>query len=206
MARKKFEEGFKENAIEYCKTHSDKTIKACAAELGIGYSTLRRWIAQSEEQAAAANVEVPEDIEAVASEEAEAKEVPATEEIAEEVASTEEVKVVVEAEPVVSEVESEDVAVEESDSKVATKEEQPVCDPYDDALAMQVEAVQEDLDDEFDWVNKRDTVKSQLGELIENAGSGVSDAVQLIGLYKKRRELKKVQKKLKKEKEKRMKQ
>lgn len=200
MARKKFEEGFKENAIEYCKTHSDKTIKACAAELGIGYSTLRRWIAQSEEQAVSANVDAPEDIEGVASEDAKAKEVPATEEVAEEVASTEKVNVIVENEPAVSEVVFEDAVTEGSGAMEEAKGELPVCDLYDDAPAVQVEAVQEDLDDEFDWVSKRDTVKSQLGEFIENAGNGVSDAVQLIALYKKRRELKKVQKKLQKKK------
>ena len=71
MARKKFEEGFKENAIEYCKIHSDKTIKACAAELGIGYSTLRRWIAQNEEQAEASGVEANDVTMEIATEEEE---------------------------------------------------------------------------------------------------------------------------------------
>ena len=80
-----------------------------------------------------------------------------------------------------------------------------------DALAgndyvVQADALQEDFDDEFDWVSKREQVKNQLGDIIESAGNGVSDAVQLIGLYKKRHDLKKVQKKLQKEKEKRMKQ
>ena len=49
MARKKFEDGFKEKAIAYCQSHPEKTIKACAADIGVGYSTLRRWISQMEE-------------------------------------------------------------------------------------------------------------------------------------------------------------
>ena len=53
MARKKFEDGFKENAIAYCQAHPEKTIKACAADIGVGYSTLRRWISQMEEEAQA---------------------------------------------------------------------------------------------------------------------------------------------------------
>lgn len=48
MARKTFKEGFKEEAVAYCKKNSDKTIKECANDLDLGYSTLRRWISQVE--------------------------------------------------------------------------------------------------------------------------------------------------------------
>lgn len=48
MARKKFKEGFKEEAVAYCKKNTDKTIKECANDLDLGYSTLRRWISQVE--------------------------------------------------------------------------------------------------------------------------------------------------------------
>lgn len=49
MARRKFEDGFKERAVAYCHEHPEKTMKACAADLDIGYSTLRRWMVQVEE-------------------------------------------------------------------------------------------------------------------------------------------------------------
>lgn len=201
MARKKFEEGFKENAIEYCKIHSDKTIKACAAELGIGYSTLRRWIAQNEEQAEAAGAEANDATMETATEEKE----PGTVDT-----------------PIIDEssidenqesVDSEFIACDIQTNENIVEENEPIENVQDDADAfagddyvVQADALQEDFDDEFDWVNKREQVKNQLGDIIESAGNGVSDAVQLIGLYKKRHDLKKVQKKLQKEKEKRMKQ
>lgn len=201
MARKKFEEGFKENAIEYCKIHSDKTIKACAAELGIGYSTLRRWIAQSEDQAEASGAKAND--------------------VTMETATEEEEPVTVDT-PIIDEssidenqesVDSEFIACDIQTNENIVEENEPIENVQDDADAfagddyvVQADALQEDFDDEFDWVNKREPVKNQLGDIIESAGNGVSDAVQLIGLYKKRHDLKKVQKKLQKEKEKRMKQ
>ena len=201
MARKKFEEGFKENAIEYCKIHSDKTIKACAAELGIGYSTLRRWIAQSEEQADAAGAEANDATMEIATEEEEPVTVD-TQPIEE--SSIDENPETVDSESIACDIQTDENIVEENE---------PIDNVQDDAdafagddYAVQADALQEDFDDEFDWVNKREQVKNQLGDIIESAGNGVSDAVQLIGLYKKRHDLKKVQKKLQKEKEKRMKQ
>lgn len=201
MARKKFEEGFKENAIEYCKIHSDKTIKACAAELGIGYSTLRRWIAQNEEQAEAAGAEANDATMETATEEKEPGTVdtPIIED-----SSIEENQ---------ETIDSETIACDISNDENIVEVNEPIENVQDDAdafagddYAVQADALQEDFDDEFDWVNKREQVKNQLGDIIESAGNGVSDAVQLIGLYKKRHDLKKVQKKLQKEKEKRMKQ
>lgn len=201
MARKKFEEGFKENAIEYCKIHSDKTIKACAAELGIGYSTLRRWIAQSEDQAEASGVEANDVTMEITTEEEEPGTVdtPIIDE-----SSIDENQENVDSESIACDIQTKENIVEEKESIENVQDDA-------DALAgndyvVQADALQEDFDDEFDWVNKREQVKNQLGDIIESAGNGVSDAVQLIGLYKKRHDLKKVQKKLQKEKEKRMKQ
>lgn len=201
MARKKFEEGFKENAIEYCKIHSDKTIKACAAELGIGYSTLRRWIAQSEEQAEAAGAEADD----VTMETATAEEEPVTVDtpIIEE-SLIEQNQKTIDSESIACDIPTDENIVEENEPIENVQDD---ADAFaDDDYAVQADALQEDFDDEFDWVNKREQVKNQLGDIIESAGNGVSDAVQLIGLYKKRHDLKKVQKKLQKEKEKRMKQ
>lgn len=201
MARKKFEEGFKENAIEYCKIHSDKTIKACAAELGIGYSTLRRWIAQNEEQAEAAGAEANDATMETATEEKEPGTVdtPIIED-----SSIEENQETIDSKSIACDILNDENIVEENELIENVQDDT-------DALAgndyvVQADALQEDFDDEFDWVNKREQVKNQLGDIIESAGNGVSDAVQLIGLYKKRHDLKKVQKKLQKEKEKRMKQ
>lgn len=49
MAKRTFEDGFKEKAVAYPKEHPEKTMKQCAEELGIGYSTLRRWINEAED-------------------------------------------------------------------------------------------------------------------------------------------------------------
>lgn len=201
MARKKFEEGFKENAIEYCKIHSDKTIKACAAELGIGYSTLRRWIAQNEEQAEAAGAEANDATMETATEEKEPGTVdtPIIED-----SSIEENQETIDSETIACDISNDENIVEVNE---LIENVQDDADAFaGDDYAVQADALQEDFDDEFDWVNKREQVKNQLGDIIESAGNGVSDAVQLIGLYKKRHDLKKVQKKLQKEKEKRMKQ
>ena len=43
MARRTFPEGFKEKAIAYPAEHPELSMKRCAEDLGIGYSTLRRW-------------------------------------------------------------------------------------------------------------------------------------------------------------------
>lgn len=201
MARKKFEEGFKENAIEYCKIHSDKTIKACAVELGIGYSTLRRWIAQNEEQAEAAGAEANDVTMETATEEKEPGTVdtPIIED-----SSIEENQETIDGKSIACDILNDENIVEENEPIENVQDDTDVF--AGDDYAVQADALQEDFDDEFDWVNKREQVKNQLGDIIESAGNGVSDAVQLIGLYKKRHDLKKVQKKLQKEKEKRMKQ
>ena len=51
MARRTFPEGFKEKAIAYPAEHPELSIKRCAEDLGIGYSTLRRWLDEAAEEA-----------------------------------------------------------------------------------------------------------------------------------------------------------
>lgn len=42
--RKKFSEQFKEEAVAHALAHTDRPLKAIAAELGVGYSTLDTWL------------------------------------------------------------------------------------------------------------------------------------------------------------------
>ena len=66
MARRTFPEGFKEKAIAYPAEHPELSMKRCAEELGIGYSTLRRWLDEAaEETQNAAPAEEPVAAEAV---------------------------------------------------------------------------------------------------------------------------------------------
>ena len=37
---------FKENAVRYYEEHKDLGVKGCAKNLGIGYSTLSKWVRQ----------------------------------------------------------------------------------------------------------------------------------------------------------------
>ena len=37
---------FKENAVRYYEGHKDLGVKGCAKNLGIGYSTLSKWVRQ----------------------------------------------------------------------------------------------------------------------------------------------------------------
>ena len=50
MARRTFPEGFKEKAIAYPAEHPELSMKRCAEDLGIGYSTLRRWLDEAAEE------------------------------------------------------------------------------------------------------------------------------------------------------------
>ena len=40
---------FKEDAVAYYNTHKDLGVKGCATNLGIGYSTLQKWLKQFKE-------------------------------------------------------------------------------------------------------------------------------------------------------------
>ena len=84
MARRTFPEGFKEKAIAYPAEHPELSMKRCAEDLGIGYSTLRRWLDEAaEETQNAAPAEEPvaaEAVEAAPAEETTPAEVAAVEE------------------------------------------------------------------------------------------------------------------------------
>lgn len=41
---------FKLDAVQYCNDHQELGIRACAKNLGIGESTLHKWIKQAREQ------------------------------------------------------------------------------------------------------------------------------------------------------------
>ena len=49
MAKKKpvFDNDFRSNAVRYVQQHTNLTMKECAANLGVGRSTLSRWISES---------------------------------------------------------------------------------------------------------------------------------------------------------------
>lgn len=119
MARKKFEDGFKEEAVAYCKAHPEKTIKACAEDKGIGYSTLRRWLTEAEEKNAP--------VEDVAKENAEKQEKKQ-----EEVAPVVEAKEVEVAEAEVKE--ETPIAAPKAEEKAAPQEEKNTADTKEDVV------------------------------------------------------------------------
>lgn len=41
---------FKEDAVQYYADHKDLEIRGCASNLGIGYSTLSKWLKEFREQ------------------------------------------------------------------------------------------------------------------------------------------------------------
>lgn len=45
--RKSFDNEFRNNAIRYVQDHSDLTIKEAALNLGVGKSTLTRWMSEA---------------------------------------------------------------------------------------------------------------------------------------------------------------
>ena len=47
--KKQHDQKFKEDAIAYYNTHKDIGVKGCATNLGIGYSTLQKWLKQFKE-------------------------------------------------------------------------------------------------------------------------------------------------------------
>jgi transposase len=46
MMAKRFSDEFKQEAVQYALAHSDQPLTAIAAQLGIGYSTLDKWVRQ----------------------------------------------------------------------------------------------------------------------------------------------------------------
>ena len=52
--KKQHDQKFKEDAVAYYNTHKDLGVKGCATNLGIGYSTLQKWLKQFKETGAIA--------------------------------------------------------------------------------------------------------------------------------------------------------
>lgn len=46
---KQHDQKFKEDAVDYYNTHKDLGVKGCATNLGVGYSTLQKWLKQFKE-------------------------------------------------------------------------------------------------------------------------------------------------------------
>lgn len=253
MARRKFEDGFKERAVAYCHEHPEKTMKACAADLDIGYSTLRRWVVQVEEAkadrteenesvvlqetaaedattAAAVNEDHSDEVLAIESEEpvaadTEAEEaMDAEEEVQQSVEVADEVPEKVE-EPLESASVSNEAAQNEEETPKAAEK---TYDELEDerlfssiGLSMGSSANVHPHDEDYDLRCKSHpsaykniqhmagdkivSVSAQIGNVLEDISDGVSHVASRLGLYKKRHDLKKEQKLLKKEKEKRLK-
>ena len=47
--KKQHDQKFKVDAVAYYNTHKDLGVKGCATNLGIGYSTLQKWLKQFKE-------------------------------------------------------------------------------------------------------------------------------------------------------------
>lgn len=251
MARRKFEDGFKERAVAYCREHPEKTMKACAADLDIGYSTLRRWMVQVEEAkadhteenesvvlqetaaedapaAVAANEENSDEVLVIESEESVAADTEADMDAEEEVQQSVEV-----ANEVLEEVEEPTETASVSNETAQNEEEtpEPAEKTYDElederlfssiGLSMGSSANVHPHDEDYDLRCKSHpsaykniqhmagdkivSVSAQIGNVLEDISDGVSHVASRLGLYKKRHDLKKEQKLLKKEKEKRLK-
>lgn len=251
MARRKFEDGFKERAVAYCHEHPEKTMKACAADLDIGYSTLRRWMVQVEEAkadhaeenesvvlqetaaedattAAVANEDNSDEVLVIESEESVAADTEADMDAEEEVQQSVEV-----ANEVLEEVEDPTETASVSNETAQNEEEtpEPAEKTYDElederlfssiGLSMGSSANVHPHDEDYDLRCKSHpsaykniqhmagdkivSVSAQIGNVLEDISDGVSHVASRLGLYKKRHDLKKEQKLLKKEKEKRLK-
>lgn len=46
---KQHDKQFKLDAVRYCQDHNDLGVRGCAANLGIGYSTLAKWLKEFRE-------------------------------------------------------------------------------------------------------------------------------------------------------------
>lgn len=248
MAKRTFPEGFKEKAVAYPKEHPEKTMKECAADLDIGYSTLRRWINEAEEAAAseetekaalieeAAQDEVVEEAEApeetVAEETVEAAKEEAAEleealteaaavlaDVLEETEATEEGDPLAAAGETVSEPETEEAAVIETAEEKDEIDDDPLFAsigvgmgaasnvlPHDEDYALRCKSHPSSLKD----INHMAgdvivSMSAQIGNVIEDVTDGLGGVAERLQLYKKRHDLKKTRRLLKKEKEKRQK-
>lgn len=242
MARRKFEDGFKERAVAYCHEHPEKTMKACAADLDIGYSTLRRWMTQvddSEQKSSNEEVVVSKQPEQDAVDVATEEQVP-EETIVAESDDADHVADDVEAPDAVEDVaeESEPAEVPEEhvvtpkpasdhEADAAKTEEKEGVDDDDDYLFSSIGVGasrgtnSQPHDEDYDLRCKSHpssyknfqhmagdrivSVSAQIGNIIEDLAGGMSNVSERLGLYKKRHDLKKEKKLIKKEKQKRQK-
>lgn len=242
MARRKFEDGFKERAVAYCHEHPEKTMKACAADLDIGYSTLRRWMTQvddSEQKSSNEEVVVSKQPEQDAVDAATEEQVP-EETIVAESDDADHVADDVEAPDAVEDVAEESEPAEVPEEHVVTPK--PASDHEADAAKTEEK---EGVDDDDDYLfssigvgasrgtnsqphdegydlrckshpssyknfqhmagDRIVSVSAQIGNIIEDLAGGMSNVSERLGLYKKRHDLKKEKKLIKKEKQKRQK-
>lgn len=150
MARRTFPEGFKEKAIAYPAEHPELSMKRCAEDLGIGYSTLRRWLDEAaEEEQNAAPAEEPvaaEAVEAAPAEEITPAEVATVEEALADAAPVLE-DVFDEMEPVTpdeTEALPEEGAVVEEDQPAEEAETEKVAAEADEVLSIAAEVVDDE--------------------------------------------------------------
>ena len=150
MARRTFPEGFKEKAIAYPAEHPELSMKRCAEDLGIGYSTLRRWLDEAVEEAQnAAPAEEPvaaEAVEAAPAEEITPAEVATVEESLADAAPVLE-DVLDEMEPVTpdeTEALPEEGAVVEEDQPAEEAETEKVAAEADEVLSIAAEVVDDE--------------------------------------------------------------
>ena len=54
MKQKRFSLQLKQEAIAFAVAHPDRSLKSVAADLGVGYSTLDKWVRQHRAQARSA--------------------------------------------------------------------------------------------------------------------------------------------------------
>jgi transposase len=54
MSRKHFSKEFKLDSISYALAHADRSVTTLAQELGVGYSTLDKWLRDHREAGGAA--------------------------------------------------------------------------------------------------------------------------------------------------------
>lgn len=240
MARRKFEDGFKERAVAYCHEHPEKTMKACAADLDIGYSTLRRWMTQvddSEQKSSNEEVVVSKQPEQDVADVATEEQVP-EETIVAESDDADHAADDAEAPDAVENVAEESEPAEVPEEHVVTPE--PASDHEADALqADEKDDVDDDYlfssigvgasrgtnsqphDEDYDLRCKSHpssyknfqhmagdrivSVSAQIGNIIEDLAGGMSNVSERLGLYKKRHDLKKEKKLIKKEKQRRQK-
>lgn len=242
MARRKFEDGFKERAVAYCHEHPEKTMKACAADLDIGYSTLRRWMTQvddSEQKSSNEEVVVSKQPEQDAVDAATEEQVPEetivaesddADHVADDVEAPDAVEnVAEESEP--AEVPEEHVVTPEPasdhEADAAKTEEKEGVDDDDDYLFSSIGVGasrgtnSQPHDEDYDLRCKSHpssyknfqhmagdrivSVSAQIGNIIEDLAGGMSNVSERLGLYKKRHDLKKEKKLIKKEQQKRQK-